>query len=116
MTGVPVWLLDAENGSVFSVTVAVFIFMVQWTLSSPWWKDHVGVTLVVKDLCLLVIFVPTCMMLAWPGVISPLTGAILGFSSLVGITVAMAWRSIVWYRIRRPWPLRQRADKDSQES
>lgn len=105
MSLVPVSLVDAENGAIIAATLAVIESVLQWTASSPWWKDPIGSTFVVKDFALLVVLVPTTILLIWPDVISQLAGAILLFVSMVSITAVMVWRSVVLYKIQRPWPL-----------
>lgn len=114
MSIVPVALSDAGNGAIFAATTAVVVSVVQWTVTSPWWKDHIGLTVILKDICLMVVLVPSSLLLIWPGLIGPLGAAILILCSMVGITLVLSWRCVVWYRIRRPWPLPPRksgADK-----
>jgi hypothetical protein len=102
---VPASLADAEDAAVIAATLAVLVSTLQWTASSPWWKDPIGGTVVGKDLALLVILIPTTILLIWPGLISPLAGAVIGLASMVAITIVMVWRSVALYRIQRPWPL-----------
>ena len=105
MSLVPVSLVDAENGAVITATLVVIESVLQWTASSPWWKDPIGSTFVVKDFALLVVLIPTTILLIWPDAISPFAGAVLLLASMIGITGAMVWRSVVLYKIQRPWPL-----------
>lgn len=110
---VPVMLQDVENFCVFAAAFSVLLFTAQWTFSSPWWRDPVGRTVVAKDVALLVLLVPACCILVDPHLVTPLQWAVIGTASTGGIFVVMAWRCVVWWRIRKPWPFRPRADKDS---
>lgn len=112
---VPVALTDAVDGSVFAATVTVLVFTVQYTLSSPWWNDPIGRTVVFKDLALLILLIPASLSLIWPSWLSPISGAVLSVVSTALITIAMAWRSVVWFRIRKPWPF-QRGPVDDKDS
>lgn len=116
MSSVPVALIDAGNAGIFMATSAVANSALQWTFTSPWWKDPLGGTVILKDMCMLVILVPSCLLLVWPGLIGPVAAEVLLLCSMVGISVVLTWRSVVLYRIKRPWPLpprTPRADKDS---
>lgn len=111
---VPVGLLDAGNAAVFAATAAVIISVLQWTFTSPWWNDPIGRTVIFKDFCLMVLLVPASLLLVWPDLISPFGEAILVLCSTAGIALVLSWRCVVWYRIKRPWPLPPRqsgADK-----
>jgi uncharacterized membrane protein YbhN (UPF0104 family) len=105
---VPVLLTDAVDASVIFATVVVFFVTGQWTASSPWWSDPIGSTVVVKDLALLVILIPSCVSIVWPGVVSPFEAAVIALASMLGISFALTWRAVVMWRIRKPWPFRRR--------
>jgi hypothetical protein len=101
--------MDAGHGVVYAATALTLLFVIQYTLSSPWWRDQVGRTVVMKDVCLLALLVPSSVLMVWPHALTPLQAEWIGVSSIGGVAIAMAWRMAVWYRIRKPWPLRRRS-------
>lgn len=102
-TTVPVWLSDTGDVVVWAATISVVLFVVQYTLSSPWWRDPVGRTVVAKDCALLCLLIPAVLVMVWPGLLDPVAGEIVGVTSLALVAAAMLWRSVVWWRIRPPF-------------
>jgi hypothetical protein len=97
-------LIDVGDGLVIASTVSVLLFVLQYTFTSPWWDDPLGFTVVAKDLALLILLVPASLLLVWPHLLTPLGAIITEVTSLALITMTMVWRSVVWYRIKKPWP------------
>jgi hypothetical protein len=95
---------DAIDGVIWASTVLVLIFVVQYTLSAPWWRDPVGRTVVAKDICLLFLLIPACILLVWPHAFTPMEVAVIDLISLGGVAVVMVWRCVVWFKINPPWP------------
>lgn len=100
--GIPAWLLEAIKVTVWTSTASVLWFVLQYTLTSPWWRDPVGRTVIAKDGALLVLLVPSCLLLVWPQLFTMAERAAIELASLALITVFMAWRSVVWWRIKPP--------------
>lgn len=99
-------LVQELKWSTFAATVAILLWIVQYTLSAPWWRDQVGWTIVLKDVFLLAILVPSCIAILWPSVVSVKDLAYIEAVMLPAITLAMIIRMAIWFRIRKPWPLR----------
>lgn len=99
---VPGYLLDLLEAGVVTATAGVVVFIVQWTLTSPWWHDQVGRTVVAKDFALLVLLVPNCIRTFWHSALSPLFIGWMDAGALVAVAVIMVWRCLVWYRIEKP--------------
>lgn len=83
-------------------TAVILIHVVQWTFTQPWWVDTIGTTLVLKDIALLGILVPSSLNVLFPGFISPLAEGWIDLITLGAISVIMAWRAVVWWRIKKP--------------
>lgn len=107
----PAYILDLLKAGVVSAAAAIVLFIVQYTVSAPWWLDPVGRTVVAKDAALLVLVGPNCLSIFWPSLVSPMIIAWADISSLFLVAGLLAWRCIVWYRIQRPWPLNIRRDR-----
>jgi hypothetical protein len=107
----PAYILDLLKAGVVSAAAAIVLFIVQYTVSAPWWLDPVGRTVVAKDAALLVLVGPNCLSILWPSLVSPMFIAWADISSLFLVAGLLAWRCIVWYRIQRPWPLNIRRDR-----
>lgn len=111
MNPVPVWAMDMLDALLWAAMVSVLVYVVQYTLSSPWWRDPVGRTVVAKDLVILMLLLLTCIGLIWPTWLTPGEATVLTAVILVGVSVTMVWRSVVWYRIKPPrtWLVFRRA-------
>lgn len=94
--------LDIGQGFLAAATILLLWWILQYTLSAPWWKDDVGRTIVAKDACLLGLLVPSCMEQIWPALIDPFEALTIEVCVCAGICVTMAWRIEVWWRIKRP--------------
>lgn len=105
---IPVAYQDAVNGVIWASTVLVVLFVLQYTLAAPWWRDPVGRTVVAKDIALLFLLIPACILLVWPHALDIWAAAALELASLGGVAVVMVWRCIVWWKINPPWPFPHR--------
>jgi hypothetical protein len=99
--------VDAVDGAIWAAAISVILFVVQYTLSSPWWRDPVGRTVVLKDLAVLVLLLQICLLFLWPHLLTMTGELVLDLGSLVGVTLVMLWRMAVWYRIKPPTVLRR---------
>lgn len=67
--------LDEGNICLWLSAVAIIVWLGQYTMLVDWWKNApgargtrwIGITIVGLALCLLVIYIPSLMALAWPG-------------------------------------------------
>jgi hypothetical protein len=107
----PAYIIDLLKAGVTGAALAIVLFLVQYTVSAPWWMDPVGRTVVAKDAALLVLLGPNCLSIFWPSLVSPMVIAWADISALFLVTTLMAWRCVVWYRIQRPWPLSIRKNR-----
>lgn len=98
--------MDAYQVVLVAATAAVIWWTVQYTLSSPWWRDEVGRTFVLKDIALLGLLVPSCLLVPFPQLLTPFEAVTIGVCVLGGIFIIMAWRSVTWWKIQRPRPVR----------
>lgn len=82
------------------ISIAAFV-AVYWRLA-PWWRNQIGRTLVVKDVLLILIMIPTILSLFFQ--FNRLTSHIAAWLDVVLfglITPVMIWRAVVWVRIHR---------------
>ena len=82
--------------------VAIGAFVGQYTMLAPWWRNAIGRTLVIKDLLLMLILVPTVLSLFFQ--FNRLTSHIAAWIDIVFLgllTPVMLWRMAVFYRIHR---------------
>jgi hypothetical protein len=112
---VPSWMLTAVSDVTLAATAAFLLFVVQYTLTSPWWKDRVGTTIVLKDIVLLCILVPGSLLVFFPHLITPVTSAWIDIFVLGGAAAVMCWRCVVWWLEKKPafvqrWLDRRSAD------
>ena len=107
----PPWMTDSLDGATIAATLAIFLFVLQYTLTSPWWRDQVGTTIVVKDLALLAILVPSCAVLIWHSLLTVRQSAWISLIVLSLMTLVMLWRCVVWYRVSKPRFLQGRAGR-----
>lgn len=88
------------------VTIAAFASLAAWiaiyTRLSPWWRNPIGQTLVIKTALIALLLVPTILSLFFD--FNRLTSIIAGWMDvgLIGLIVpVMVWRSVVWVRVHR---------------
>lgn len=98
----PGFLIAALQWSVVATSVAAVWFIIQYTLTSPWWHDQLGRTVVAMDTATLVLMVPNVIRFFWRGVISSLA---LGYTDVIAILMTftiIVVRCVVWFRIEKP--------------
>ena len=82
--------------------LSVLAFVADYTRLAPWWKDEIGRTLVVKDILLILMLVPTILSLFFS--FSRLTSYVAAWtdvSMFALLTPVMWWRILVWQRVHR---------------
>lgn len=101
---IPASAQDVIDGVIWAATILVVLFVIQYSLSAPWWHDRLGRSVVAKDIMLLFLLIPVCILLIWPTALTPWEDWAMELISLGGVAVAMFWRSVVWWKINPPWP------------
>lgn len=96
--------LTVDRWLLVAATVAVLWWVVQYTLSSPWWDDKVGRSFVYKDLLLLLILVPSCLIWIWPHMMTKIQGLALEGVVFGGIALVVGSRCITFWKIQAPNP------------
>lgn len=86
-----------------AVLVTVLAFVIQYTWYAPWWRDPLGRTIVIKDLCLVAAIAPM-LVLRWllqndPGWLTFFRW--LSLAMVAAIAPVMIWRMVVWRKIHR---------------
>jgi hypothetical protein len=80
--------------------LSVLAFVVQYTRLAPWWRNEIGRTLVVKDILLILLLIPSLLSLFFR--FSRLTSHVAAWTdiALIGaLTPVMLWRIRVWHRV-----------------
>jgi len=96
--------LDMDRWLLAVCTVIVLWWVVQYTLSSPWWTDSVGRSFVYKDLFLLALLIPSCLLQIWPHMLTVTEGLGIEAVVFVGIALVVALRCVSWWKIQPPNP------------
>lgn len=101
MTAINLWLRISE----LSVIVIILLFLAQYTAYSPWWRDPVGRTIVIKDGVMLLIALPAVLSV-WFNFnrFGSHAAGWVQVGALLGATVIMLWQVAVWYQVKHNDP------------
>lgn len=97
-----IWWLDVSARVVSVATLVLsLVFIVQYTVYSPWWRDQVGRTIVIEaaGIFLAVLF-PTVEEFVTPTRTEQEVISWVSIGTVACIAVTLLWRIIVWHRIR----------------
>ena len=97
------------------VTIAAFIGV--YTRYAKWWRNPIGRTIVIKDVALILVLIPSILSIFFS--FNRLTSHIAAWfdvASFSAIPVIMCWRILVWHRIHRDKTERQDATSAGSES
>jgi hypothetical protein len=92
---------------------SIVLWVVLYSAWAKWWKNVVGRTIVVKDVLIGLLLIPTSLSLFFN--LSRLDSLTTAWADvvLIGlITPVMAWRIVSWSRLRHPREGRHREDPD----
>lgn len=81
---------------------AIITFIAVYTSLAPWWRNQIGRTLVIKDILLILILIPSILSLFFS--FNRLTSHIatwLDLCFLAALTPVMIWRIAVWIKIHK---------------
>jgi len=96
---------DIGDTAIWVASIGIVIWVAQYTLLAKWWRSTIGVTMVGEALCILAIFIPTLMALAFPARYEHFAAARWYLYLSVGVVVASAvfilTRIFTWEYIRR---------------
>lgn len=85
-----------------SALVFGFLFVVQYTAYSPWWRDPIGRTVVAMDLAIFCALLPLVLGTFFHFTYrEELTVAWISIGALGAVSVIEAWRMVVWYFTRK---------------
>jgi hypothetical protein len=96
------WIILLLRIIIISNIVSIIIFVGQYWRLAPWWKNPIGRTIVIKDLLLILILIPSVLSLFFT--FNRLTSHIAAWVDVVllgALTPVMVWRTVVWQRIHR---------------
>lgn len=88
--------------SLIAVIISTLAFIIIYTKLAPWWKSSIGRTLVLKDIMLLMAFIPSTLSLFFH--FSRLTSnvaAYIDIGTFFGIAAIMVWRIKIWVATHR---------------
>ena len=81
---------------------AIAVFVAYYTRVAKWWSNPIGRTIVVKDIALILVLIPSILSIFFS--FNRLTSHIAAWfdiGSFALVPVIMVWRTIVWHRIHR---------------
>jgi hypothetical protein len=85
-----------------SGALSVLLFVAVYTWYAPWWRDEIGRTIVVKDILIAIMLVPTILSLFFEFTrLSSRVAAWVDIGLFGLLTPVMLWRCVVWRRIHR---------------
>lgn len=81
---------------------AILAFIGQYTALARWWSNAIGRTIVIKDILLVLAFVPSILSLFFHFTrMSSRVAAWFDVALFAGIFAVMCWRIAVWNKIQR---------------
>lgn len=99
------YVLDEGNAALWLSSLAVVLWVVQYSILARWWRNPIGITIVGLATCLLVIYIPSLMALALPaqfaGFASTTWYQWLAVIIVNATAVFMIARIVTWERLRR---------------
>ncbi|HEY6278719.1 MAG TPA: hypothetical protein VIX86_20595 [Streptosporangiaceae bacterium] len=81
---------------------SICLFIAVYTYLAPWWRNEIGRTLVVKDVILALLLLPSVLSLFLD--LNRFTSRVVAWVDVVlfaAMTPVMVWRTVVFARIRR---------------
>lgn len=97
--------MDTVRTLLVAATAITAWWVIQYTLSAPWWRDKIGRSFVLKDLFLLLLLIPTCLLQLWPRLLTVTEAFWVEVAVFGGIAAVVAGRCVLFWRIQRPRPV-----------
>lgn len=98
-------LMTVIKWSLLAMAIVLVACIVQYTLYQPWWKDPVGLTVVLLEAMMLIQILPQ---MYGDFFVKDTQGLIeLAWSAIIiaeGVTLALGLRFVTWWRIQRGTP------------
>lgn len=60
------YLLDEGNTALWVSSAAIVVWVIQYSKLAPWWRNFIGISIVGLAVCLLLVYIPSLLALAWP--------------------------------------------------
>lgn len=95
------WLTLAFKVAVIAAFLSIAAFVAVYSRLAPWWRNPIGQTIVVKDVIIAILLVPSILSLFFH--LNRITSEAAGWfdvTLIAAITPVMLWRIHVWRRIR----------------
>jgi hypothetical protein len=82
--------------------VSIVAFVAYYTKVAPWWRDPIGRTIVIKDLALILVLIPSILSIFLHfSRLSSYVAAWFDVASFALVPVIMCWRIVVWRKIHK---------------
>lgn len=82
--------------------VTIVAFVAYYTKIAPWYRNPIGRTIVIKDLALMLVLIPSILSIFLHfGRLTSHIAAWFDVASFSAIPVIMVWRIVVWRRIHK---------------
>ena len=98
MAGLPAWLRLVNTVLLLIGVAAGWGFIARYTATYRWWRDVMGVHLVVFSTCVALFYTYFAALVIWPG-IPGRTAIRTGL--FIALTAAIVWRLVIFERVRR---------------
>jgi hypothetical protein len=80
--------------------LSIVAFIVQYTRLAPWWRNQIGRTIVIKDILLLLLLMPSTLSLFFNfSRLSSNVAAWIDTGLFALMAPVMVWRTMVWQKI-----------------
>lgn len=83
------------------VTVGAVVFIVQYTLYASWWRNYIGRSIVLADVCMLLIVLPNLISNIDPTALTPDQTIYIAVLALLIACYVVLSRILGWEKIRR---------------
>ena|SRR5215475_13375350 len=88
--------------TLIAAAVSIGTFIATYSMWAPWWRNPIGRTIVIKDILLVLVLVPSILSLFFA--FNRLTSHIAAWVDVAlfgALTPVMLWRVVVFHRIHR---------------
>ena len=99
------WIILAFKVVEIAAVVTIGAFIAVYTRYARWWRNAIGRTIVIKDVALILVLLPSILSIFFS--FNRLTSNIAAWfdvASFSAIPVIMCWRILVWRKIHKDKP------------
>lgn len=98
-------MLDEGDAALWWSSAVIVAWVVQYSVLAEWWRNLIGITIVGLAICLLLVYIPSLMALAWPEQFATFAQTVwykwLAIVIVNATAVFMTTRIWAWEQVRR---------------